>query len=130
MNELIRTAVLTMVVALAGIADAQEVITKQYDEGGVYEGTFLNGKQHGTGTYTLPSGYTYSGEWANGEIVGQGRAVFPDGSIYEGAFERGEHNGTGTNGSMAGSKARALRITPMALAIPAVSSMPFTMAKA
>ena len=79
MNGLIRTAVLTMVVAVAGIAAAQEVITKQYDEGGVYEGTFLNGKQHGTGTYTLPSGYTYSGEWANGEIVGQGRAVFPDG---------------------------------------------------
>ena len=34
---------------------AQTVETKQYDDGGVYEGSFLNGKQHGIGTYTLPN---------------------------------------------------------------------------
>ena len=44
---------MAMVVALAEGAFAQdqgEVITKQYDDGSVYEGTFLNGLQDGTGT--------------------------------------------------------------------------------
>jgi len=50
----------------AGSAVAQQndaVITKQYEEGGVYEGTFKDGKQHGTGTYRLPNGYEYTGQW-------------------------------------------------------------------
>ena len=59
-----------------------EVVTKQYDDGSVYEGTFLNGRQHGTGTYRLPSGFEYTGEWAEGEITGQGTARYPNGSIY------------------------------------------------
>lgn len=45
--------------ALASPARAQ-VSTKQYDDGGVYEGTFKNGLQHGTGTYRLPNGYELS----------------------------------------------------------------------
>jgi len=52
-------------VLAAGLATggyAQTVQTKQYDDGGVYEGTFLDGKQHGTGTYRLPNGYEYTGE--------------------------------------------------------------------
>mgnify|MGYP006192000915 CR=1 FL=1 len=58
--------------ALALPAQAQEgdIITKQYDDGSVYEGTFLNGRQHGMGTYRLPSGFTYAGEWVEGEITG------------------------------------------------------------
>jgi hypothetical protein len=54
--------------------DAQ-VLTKQYDDGGVYEGTFRGGVQHGIGTYKLPNGYEYSGEWIDGEIKGQGVAI-------------------------------------------------------
>ncbi|MCB1408969.1 MAG: 2-isopropylmalate synthase, partial [Rhodobacteraceae bacterium] len=38
-----------------------EVITRQYDDGGIYEGTFLDGLQHGQGTYRLPNGFEYSG---------------------------------------------------------------------
>ena len=47
------------IVLAAGLAVAQsdDVVTKQYDDGGVYEGTFREGKQHGTGTYRLPNGY-------------------------------------------------------------------------
>ncbi len=71
------------------------VITKQYDDGGVYQGTFRDGKQHGTGTYRLPNGYEYSGEWVDGEILGQGIARFPNGSVYEGAFAQGKPDGTG-----------------------------------
>ena len=51
------TGILTVVAFAATVANAQvtEVITKQYDDGGVYEGTFKDGKQHGTGTYRLPT---------------------------------------------------------------------------
>ena len=75
-----------MVLAGVGMAAAQGVVTKQYDDGGVYEGTFRGGKQHGRGTYRLPSGYEYTGDWVEGEILGQGIARFPNGSVYEGAF--------------------------------------------
>jgi len=67
--------------AFASPAFAQadgEVVTKQYEDGGVYEGTFAEGKQHGTGTYRLPNGYEYSGEWVDGEIRGQGVARCPN----------------------------------------------------
>ena len=86
-----------MAIALSGPAWAQDaqVITKQYDDGGVYEGTFRDGKQHGTGTYRLPNGYVYSGEWIDGEIRGQGRAEFPNGSVYEGEFAAGKPEGRG-----------------------------------
>ena len=70
-----------LLAALAFPAQAQEgdIITKQYDDGSVYEGTFLNGRQHGMGTYRLPSGFTYSGEWVDGEITGVGTARYPNG---------------------------------------------------
>ena len=71
------------------------VLSKQYDDGGVYEGTFRGGVQHGTGTYTLPNGYEYSGEWVDGEIKGSGTARFPNGSIYEGSFAKGKPDGIG-----------------------------------
>ena len=49
-------------------AQTSDIVIKQYDDGGIYEGTFRNGLQHGTGTYTLPNGYQYSGDWVDGEI--------------------------------------------------------------
>ncbi|MEO0698824.1 MAG: 2-isopropylmalate synthase, partial [Pseudomonadota bacterium] len=70
--------------SLAGAASAQSTAVKQYDDGGVYEGEFRNGVQHGQGTYRLPSGYEYTGEWVDGEIRGQGTARFPNGSVYVG----------------------------------------------
>ena len=39
---------------------------KQYETGGIYDGEFLNGKQHGKGKYSLPNGYYYEGEWKEG----------------------------------------------------------------
>ena len=84
-----------MLLAGAGTAGAQGVVTKQYDDGGVYEGTFRNGRQHGRGTYRLPSGYEYSGDWVEGQILGQGVAKFPNGSVYEGSFAKGKPNGRG-----------------------------------
>ena len=79
-----------------GSTVAQEVITKQYDDGGVYEGTFKDGKQHGTGTYRLPNGYVYEGEWVDGQRQGKGLATYADGTIYEGDFVAGLREGQGT----------------------------------
>jgi hypothetical protein len=76
-------------------AQSEAVVTKQYEDGGVYEGTFKDGRQHGQGTYRLPNGYEYSGEWVEGEIRGQGIARFPNGSVYEGAFAAGKPEGQG-----------------------------------
>ena len=59
-------------------AQTSDIVIKQYDDGGIYEGTFRNGLQHGTGTYTLPNGYQYSGDWVDGEIRGNGIAHFPN----------------------------------------------------
>ena len=72
MGSFAATAVLLAV--LPASLWAQSVQTKQYDDGGVYEGGFLNGRQHGIGTYRLPNGYEYTGEWFEGEIRGQGVA--------------------------------------------------------
>lgn len=74
---------------------SSEIITKTYDDGGIYRGTFRNGLQHGTGTYTLPNGYEYTGDWVAGQINGTGRAKFPDGSVYVGTFAKGKPHGQG-----------------------------------
>ena len=76
-------------------AQTSDIVIKQYDDGGIYEGTFRNGLQHGTGTYTLPNGYQYSGDWVDGEIRGNGVAHFPNGSSYEGSFVKGKPEGIG-----------------------------------
>ena len=84
--KLFLSAFLVFSVPFSVGAQDDVVVTKQYDDGGMYEGTFKNGLQHGIGTYRLPNGYEYSGEWVDGEILGVGVAKFPNGSVYEGNF--------------------------------------------
>ena len=69
--------------------------SKQFDNGGVYEGAFRNGLQHGQGTFRMPNGYEYTGDWVDGEIMGQGVARFANGSVYEGSFAKGKPEGLG-----------------------------------
>ncbi|TAG18822.1 MAG: 2-isopropylmalate synthase, partial [Rhodobacterales bacterium] len=90
-----RLALLLLLAATPAFPQDGEVLTKQYDDGSVYEGAFKDGRQHGTGTYRLPSGFEYSGDWIEGEIVGQGTARYPNGSVYEGAFLNGQPDGNG-----------------------------------
>ena len=90
MRLAIGIAILGLMATTAQAQDLGDVLVKQYDDGSVYEGTFLNGRQHGMGTYRLPSGFTYSGEWVDGEITGVGTARYPNGSVYEGAFVKGQ----------------------------------------
>ncbi|MDC1468871.1 2-isopropylmalate synthase, partial [Planktomarina temperata] len=47
---LVTTALLWSSLAQAQTATIQ---SKQYEDGGYYEGTFKNGRQHGQGTYSL-----------------------------------------------------------------------------
>ena len=77
------------------IVMASDVQIKQYSNGGIYEGEFLDGKQHGTGKYTSADGYEYSGQWVNGVIEGIGTAKYSDGSIYTGSFKSSKPSGTG-----------------------------------
>ena len=86
-----------LTVALCFTAAAQDgrIISKQYDDGGVYEGTLKNGLQDGIGTYRLPNGYEYTGAWVLGEILGQGEAHFPNGAVYQGHFAKGKPDGIG-----------------------------------
>ena len=89
-------AVIIAIPTLAGhIALATDVQLKQYSNGGIYEGEFLNGKQHGQGKYISADGYEYSGQWVNGIIEGLGTAKYSDGSIYTGSFIGGKPTGIG-----------------------------------
>ena len=96
--KIIRFVLAATTIFFAGTALAQitSIQSKQYEDGGFYEGTFKNGRQHGQGTYSLPSGYKYTGAWVNGEISGDGVAKFADGSVYEGSFSNGKPEGSGT----------------------------------
>ena len=58
-----------LAVSLLNPAFSQDIQTKQYDDGGIYEGAFKDGKQHGKGTYISKEGQSRKGEWANGHKV-------------------------------------------------------------
>lgn len=66
-----------------------------------YKGAWMNGKYHGTGTYTWMSGAIYVGEFRNGQET-FGKTRYQSGNEYEGEWKNGAQNGTGifryTNG--------------------------------
>ena len=78
--DLFFTLLLILLLGSRQISYANDNIQlKQYESGGIYEGEFNEGKQHGKGKYSLPNGYVYEGEWLNGKIEGKGKAQYPDG---------------------------------------------------
>ena len=66
-----------------------EVITKQYNDGSVYEGTFKDGLQDGIGKATYPTGDIYEGGFAKGKRQGPGKLTYKTGEISEGIWENG-----------------------------------------
>src|SRR6185436_17170323 len=62
---------------------------------GYYEGEFLKGLRHGTGTIVNDAGFSYTGQWAYGEESGKGTAVYTNGARYEGEFKAGKREGQG-----------------------------------
>ncbi|GGC74622.1 PEGA domain-containing protein [Marinobacter halophilus] len=61
-----------------------------------YEGHFVDGEFHGTGTAWYPDGSRYDGDWANGKRDGEGQWRSADGDGYTGQFENDDFHGKGT----------------------------------
>jgi len=51
-----------------------------YNDGGIYEGAWKDGKRHGKGKMTDKDGIFYEGEWTYGESQGQGKMTYEDGN--------------------------------------------------
>ena len=68
--------IITVVILTGHVALATDVQLKQYSNGGIYEGEFLNGKQHGQGTSTHANVGKYEGEFKEGLKNGLGISSF------------------------------------------------------
>jgi hypothetical protein len=62
--------------------------------GATYDGCWLQGKMHGSGTLTWPDGRVYRGLWRHNEQHGNGRLETPA-AVYEGQWTRGKFEGRG-----------------------------------
>lgn len=69
--------------------------TKQFENGDVWEGRYVNGKMSGVCTYKWASGGEYYGDFLEGKRTGFGIHNWKSGSVYEGEFLSGTLNGTG-----------------------------------
>jgi hypothetical protein len=58
----------------------------RYDDGGVYEGMFVNGKWEGEGSVTWPSGSSYKGGFLEGKKHGKGVYVYNNGDVFDGEY--------------------------------------------
>jgi len=61
-----------------------------------YVGEWKDGKWHGQGTFTNPSGDKYVGEWKDNKTNGQGTYTYANGTNYVGEFKSGMKHGQGT----------------------------------
>jgi len=66
-----------------------------YNDGQVYDGSWLNGKKHGQGHFTYKDQSSYKGSWQNGLRQGQGTYTWPNGQTYKGQFVADKMNGQG-----------------------------------
>lgn len=71
------------------------VETIRYDDGRVYVGHVVNGKRHGKGKQTWPSGDTYEGDFTNNIIHGKGKYTYSNGTVFEGEWRNGKRTGKG-----------------------------------
>lgn len=79
------------------VVHGQGVMTTANDAT-VYNGSWENGLQHGTGTLRWPDGSEYVGEWTHGQRNGRGevRSPPPKNMFYTGSFVNGVISGFGT----------------------------------
>ena len=59
-------------------------------DGSKYEGSFLNGKRHGIGTFTSSNGSIYVGEWFDDLMHGKGKLTRHDGTVLSGSWQNGK----------------------------------------
>ena len=83
----------TFVGAFEKNARAQGTLTSGNSK---WQGTFVNGVLHGTGSCLVPGAYLYSGQWAGGKRHGTGRCEYADSSVYEGEWVDDAPHGQGS----------------------------------
>mmetsp|Transcript_99126 Transcript_99126/g.289235 ORF Transcript_99126/g.289235 Transcript_99126/m.289235 type:complete len:249 (-) Transcript_99126:100-846(-) len=66
----------------------------KYSDSSTYRGQAVDGKRHGQGTWTYPSG-EYDGQWKHDLQDGYGRQVWADGRSFAGQFSEGAFHGRG-----------------------------------
>ena len=71
------------------------VVRFRWDNGDVYEGSWVDGKRNGKGRMAWASGQTYEGEWRDDVAVGEGAMTFPNGDRYQGQVKDGIVHGRG-----------------------------------
>eukprot|EP01064_Diplonema_japonicum_P037143 TRINITY_DN8630_c0_g2_i2.p1 TRINITY_DN8630_c0_g2~~TRINITY_DN8630_c0_g2_i2.p1 ORF type:complete len:1352 (+),score=295.09 TRINITY_DN8630_c0_g2_i2:109-4164(+) len=63
--------------------------------GGKYEGTWADGKMHGSGKVVFADGSHYEGDWAFNRPQGKGTRHYASGDVYKGAWHDGRRQGIG-----------------------------------
>jgi hypothetical protein len=66
-----------------------------FNNGDIYQGSFLNSKKHGYGEYIYLNGDIYEGDWQNDLKEGYGIYKWNNGDIYDGYWHQGKRNGHG-----------------------------------
>ena len=58
----------------------------------LFEGSFVDDKREGFGTFVSTSGYEYEGEWKYNKPNGKGKKKWPNGDMYEGECRGGANH--------------------------------------
>merc|ERR1719335_764632 len=61
----------------------------------MYEGQFLEGKEHGKGTFSHKKEGVHKGNWEHGVPTGVCSQTMANGDMYEGSLEKGRRHGEG-----------------------------------
>ena len=72
---------------MAGLREGQGVYT--FANGGIFDGSYLDGEANGKGTFFFPDGAKYEGSWIDGKENGHGVFWHPNGEKYIGDWENG-----------------------------------------
>ncbi len=71
------------------------VVTTNSFDGGEYRGPTRNGRPHGRGVVTWPSGNRYEGDFVDGSYTDYGTLIWADGDRYEGKWRGSKRTGRG-----------------------------------
>ena len=66
-----------------------------YQDGSMYDGSWLDGTRHGHGKCIFVDNSEYEGEFREGDFHGQGQMTWNDGGFYVGEWRDGEMHGSG-----------------------------------
>mmetsp|Transcript_150 Transcript_150/g.380 ORF Transcript_150/g.380 Transcript_150/m.380 type:complete len:417 (-) Transcript_150:451-1701(-) len=69
--------------------------TVTWENGGKYEGEWVDGKANGHGVMHYGNGDRYEGHWKDGSRFGMGTHQFKDGGVYEGEWRNAAPDGHG-----------------------------------